>query len=224
MARQLARIARGESAASAYDNDPTRTIRRRRSCSARWAGCTACCPSRPEPDAHQPDAGTARRAAHPRTGRGQPPADAVRKLAAIGQLAAAVAHEINTRSASAIPTWATLSRYFGDLKAVIDAYRSGDAGRIAAAVEAADLEFLLDDVARPARRFARRPRRVRRSSRICATFRASTAEAATDRPQCGAGRDPARRRRAVRAGVEVVSEFGELPPVVCDAARSTRCS
>jgi len=221
MARQLARIARGESAASAYDN---------------------------EPDSHDPTTAillgalgrlygllseqnlnlmrinqTLEQRVEQRT---RELAEASRqlmqseKLAAIGQLAAGVAHEINNPIGFVNSNLGTLSRYFGDLKAVIDAYRSGDAGRIAAAVEAADLEFLLDDardlldesldglgrvkkIVQDLRDFSRVDRGGREPTDLNAAL-ASTLRVAAG--QLG-------------AGTEIVTEFGELPPVVCDAAR-----
>lgn len=143
------------------------------------------------------------------------------KLAAIGQLAAGVAHEMNTPIGFVSSNFTSLERYVGQLFAVLEAYRSaaGDTAGCAQAeadYQAADIDFLRDDL--PALLAETRDglERVQRIVRDLKDF-SRVGEQEWQFTDLHRGLDSTLNilRYELKHKAEVIREYGSLPEVWC---------
>ena len=219
MARQLARIARGESAASAYDN---------------------------EPDSHDPTTAillgalgrlygllseqnlnlmrinqTLEQRVEQRT---RELAEASRqlmqseKLAAIGQLAAGVAHEINNPIGFVNSNLGTLKEYNRQFIELLEACRAGRASE--ADFAAIEFDYLKDDVADLLRESQSGLARVKKIVADLKDF-SRVDQAEWHAADLNAGIESTLNvvNNELKYKADIVREYGELPPVICVAAQ-----
>ncbi len=151
------------------------------------------------------------------------------KLAAIGQLAAGVAHEINNPIAFVMANLGTLQKYADDLLAILGAY--GDAAHqltmapeFASHIESlcreADIDYLISDIPSLITESIDGADRVRR---IVLDLRSFTRTGSTvpEMADLHAALDSTLNivRNEVKYKAEVVKEYGDLPPLRCVVAQ-----
>ncbi|PKM45585.1 MAG: hypothetical protein CVV05_04790 [Gammaproteobacteria bacterium HGW-Gammaproteobacteria-1] len=151
------------------------------------------------------------------------------KMAAIGQLAAGVAHEINNPAGYVLSNLATLQRYMEGILALLDAYAQGEADMqhnptrlqdIAALKQSLDLEYLRQDVLDLLRESSEGMHRVRRIVQDLKDFShvdASEWQWADLHANIESTLNVVWNELKYR--VEVVKEFGAVPPLFCIPAQ-----
>ena len=151
------------------------------------------------------------------------------KMAAIGQLAAGVAHEINNPVGFVTSNIGSLKKYVGQLlevidagEAIVEALPASDARRqrLELAREHADLEFLKGDIAELLEESESGVLRVRNIVQDLKDF-SHVDESEWQEADINAGLESTLNvvRNEIKYKAEVVKNFGVLPPVRCIAAQ-----
>jgi len=142
------------------------------------------------------------------------------KMAAIGQLAAGVAHEINNPIGFVNSNLSSLKHYVDQLLAVIAAYEGGNGEAIGAARRAADLDFLREDL--PAL-LAESQEGLGRVTRIVQDLKDFSRVDQTERQHADLNAAMQSTLNVVRNELkykaEVILELGEIPEVDCVPAQ-----
>ena len=142
------------------------------------------------------------------------------KMAAIGQLAAGVAHEINNPVGFVNSNIGTLKTYTSQLLAVISAYEAGDPAAIASARQKADLEFLREDLPTLIQESQEGLSRVTRIVQDLKDF-SHVDEAEQQQADLNAGIESTLNVVAneIKYKAEVIRELGDIPAVRCVPAQ-----
>jgi two-component system NtrC family sensor kinase len=155
------------------------------------------------------------------------------KLAALGQLVAGVAHEINNPLAFVTNNVVVLQRDFAELRELLDLYRSADASlaaadpaaaaRIAAAAERMDLDYTLSNLDELLARSREGLKRIQQIVKDLRSFsRHESVGDVQEDADLNAGVTSTVNIAGGRArgrGVTLETDLGALPPVPCQPSR-----
>jgi PAS domain S-box-containing protein len=155
------------------------------------------------------------------------------KLAALGQLVAGVAHEINNPLAFVSNNVAVMKREFGPLRELLDLYRSADAilaqqapatkKQIDALAEQIDLTYVLSNLPEL---LTRSREGLSRIQRIVADLREFARQEAVGDTQSGVDLNAGIEStlnilhgRAKRSGIEIKTQLAPLPSITCNPGK-----